>query len=224
MNELRKALKKKAIKVYLIWGVILLLIGVGVMAIGCADLWKYLTADSDIWSHSAAWLMEDTWYVCDNNYLLDCYMDDKDGCYYITATSDYEFLGFYVPNKYVDIADQVVDGCWEYIDDIAEDWPDIYVTGKGHVENMEYEERQYFKSWFEYAGADEDVISSLVYKTIYLDTPASVLLDDGNVIALSIGFVVFLFGVLFIVFFITDRPRNTLLKQLKESNIPEQTL
>ena len=117
MNQIMKDIKKKMFKVLVLGGLGFFAGGLILIALTCPHLFPYFFAKApNLFETSSSEFKEDNWYKCDNNVLLDYYCSDESGRYYITTTDDGEYMGFYVYNNKTDLADQITDATYDYLD------------------------------------------------------------------------------------------------------------
>ena len=84
MNVIYSKLKKSAGKVYIIGGIMLMLIGVGITCGIGHDLFHYLFIDEpDLFESKSSSYEEGEWFTCDNNILFDYFASDDSGRYYL---------------------------------------------------------------------------------------------------------------------------------------------
>ncbi|MGN0426563.1 MAG: DUF6709 family protein [Agathobacter sp.] len=119
-----------------------------------------LTAHTDIFSLTPDQYNEDQYYVVDTDGLLDWYAYDDEGYYYITTVNDkngdVKYVGYYVYDEYVNIAEEVVADPGE---------GKIVLKGHGYVYDMDEVEQEYFAEYIEGMGLPRE---SCVFKTIVL--------------------------------------------------------
>jgi hypothetical protein len=227
MKEIYSALRKSAAKVYILGGIIFVLLGVVILFGICQNLFKYIFFDApDLFETPSSQYAAGKWYTCDNNILYDYYCSDGKGRYYVTSTNDGEYMGFYVYNKKTDIADQISDGTYDYLDGIEESLPPIYLSGKGYIQEMDSTERRYFEDFFE-AGGNDISEYKFVYYNFKMVTPIDLILDDdgdNNLFYVIIAVIMFLCGLTMIIYFLCGGYKNPIKKSMKKYGILEDVL
>ncbi len=227
MNVIYSKLKKSAGKVYIIGGIMLMLIGVGItFGIG-HDLFHYLFIDEpDLFESKSSSYEEGEWFTCDNNILFDYFASDDSGRYYLTNTNDGEYFGFYVRNKDLDKAEQICDETYDYLDGKRDDLSDVYLSGKGYMVEMSTSEQRYLRDYIEASGYEvEDY--NLIYLTYRLETPWGLIVDnegENNLFYMIVGLVLFISGIIMIIYFFSGGYKKNIKKSIKSYGILEELL
>lgn len=222
MNEIYKKVKKKAIGLYLILGLIVAAVGVAACWFALNAIIKYSTASDDLWEEEEINWEYDNWYACENNIFLGAYAEDRFGSYYITLTEEGHLIGFFVPEREEEKADKIMEDCWLYMDGESWDWPEEHLSGKGYLKSMSVDERKLFDKWFEeYMDVEE---GDLVYKTFYLINPWDAIKMEDNVFVTVIGICFFIVGLILVILFLTGNYKKNFGKTLAKYNITEEML
>ena len=227
MKQIYSAIKKSAFKIYILGGLIIMVLGVAVIFGICQNLFKYLFFSApDLFETPSSQYKDGAWYTCDNNILYDYYCSDDKGRYYVTSTNDGEYMGFYVYNKQTDIAEQISDGTYDYLDGIETELPPMYLSGKGYLTEMSATEKRYFEDFFEAGGYDLSDYR-FVYYNYKLVKPIDLILDDNgdnNLFYVIVGIVLTLSGITMIIYFICGGYKNALKKSMKKYGILDEVL
>lgn len=216
MKELKRKLWRKAIAGRGGVGIILMVIGVICLAVFDRNQIRFYTTDTDVFSLCAEELETEGYYSCDNNLLLDYYAMDEEGNYCITPIDRTDgttsYMGFYVYYKDSSSSDldRIMDETWEFLN--GGEVPSEYLSGKGYVYKMPYDERRYFKSWFEEAGAGQEVMDNLCFMTFVL-VPESEIWTTWAILGLILFLVFFLWGL----YMILSLPAGIYLKKIKKT-------
>lgn len=224
MKTIYGKMRKKAIGGRLIAGLLMVLVGLACAFASCEDLIKWSTTKKDVFETESWALTTKTWYTCNNNLLLDWYGSDEEGYYYITPTAeDNGYMGFYVYSEDKATADKIMEETQAYWFGETEAVPTTYITGRGYVYNMETKEQQYFKEWFESAGADQAMMDNLCYKTFVL-TPKDKIFDPASIVVAVIFGVLAIWGVILFLSFFTGAYKKDVKKMLNKYGISESDI
>ena len=227
MKEIYSQMRKSAFKIFILGGILVTLIGFAVTFGICQNLFKYIFFDTpDLFETPSSEYEDGKWYSCDNNILYDYYCSDDKGRYYVTSTNDGEYMGFYVYNKKTDIADQISDGTYDYLDGIETELPALYLSGKGYLTEMSATEKRYFEDFFEAGGADLSEYR-FCYYNFKIVTPADTILDDNgdnNLFYFIVGIVLILAGIYMIFHFFFGGYKKPIKRYMKKYGILEDSL
>ena len=103
MKEIMGKITKRAAGLFIGGGLIVLIAGSILFFFCFPHLFGYLfKSKPDLFEASSQDYEEDAWFSCNNNILFDYYCSDNYGRYYITATNDGKYFGFYVRDKDVE--------------------------------------------------------------------------------------------------------------------------
>jgi hypothetical protein len=227
MDAIYPKLTRSAGKVYIIGGIMLMLIGVGITFGVGHDLFHYLFIDEpDLFESKSSSYEEGEWFTCDNNILFDYFASDDSGRYYLTNTNDGEYFGFYVRNKDIDKAEQICDETYDYLDGKRDDLSDVYLSGKGYMVEMSTSEQRYLRDYIEASGYEvEDY--NLIYLTYRLETPWGLIVDnegENNLFYMIVGLVLFISGIIMIIYFLSGGYKKNIKKSIKSYGILEELL
>ena len=226
MNQIMKDIKKKVFMVYVLGGLGFFVGGLLIMAVSCPHLFPYFFAKTpNLFETSSSEFKEDNWYKCDNNVLLDYYCSDESGRYYITTTDDGEYMGFYVYNNKTDLADQITDATYDYLDGKTDSLPSMSISGKGYLAKMEQSEERYFREFFEYDGKSIEDYKVCFY-TFRLVTPWKIITDDNghSDFYVWLGMMLSVLGIVFIILFLTGQYKREMSKNMKNYGILPESL
>ncbi|MBR6402476.1 MAG: hypothetical protein IKS48_03750 [Eubacterium sp.] len=226
MNQILKDIKNRAFKLDVLGGLLLLLVGIGLTWYSSPHFFPYFFAKApDLFQTSSSEFKEGNWYKCDNNVLLDYYCSDNSGRYYITTTKDGEYMGFFVYKNKTDIADQIANATYDYMEGKSDSMSSQFLSGKGYLAKMEPTEERYFTEFFEYDGKSIDEYK-VTYYTFRLVTPWKLLTDDnGNSdIYTWFGLVIALVGIVMIIYFIVGGYKKPFDKAMKDYGILPESL
>ncbi|MCR5213847.1 MAG: hypothetical protein K6E10_05490 [Eubacterium sp.] len=178
MNKIKSEIKKNVVGFHLGGGIFLLLLGLVIVFASNTHIFTYIfSSKPDLFAYESSELKPGKWYKCDNNVLWGYFASDNHGRYYVANTNDGYYIGFYVDNKYNDIADKISDQTYACYNGEADSLSDLYISGTGYIEEMEASEQRYFKSFFEYD--DESIDNYQVrYLTFRVTSFGELLLDD----------------------------------------------
>ncbi len=228
MREVNKMMRNKAMVSRLISGILCIVIGVAACIVMCERPFKWYTADKDVFATDHTMLMEDEFYTCNNNLLLDWYGSDEEGYYYITpAYNEYTdaavYMGFYVYSEDKASADKIMEATQSYWFGETENAPSTYIAGRGYIYNMSEKEKGYFKDWFTSAGADKATLDNLCYKTFVL-TSLEKTFDASTVAVIIIFAIVILIGLFTILGLVFGTYKKKVKKTMKKNGVLESDL
>lgn len=107
MNAVYSDIKKSAVIARLIPGIACIIFGLLIIIFLNFHLFTYIfSTKPDVFSIPSTEYKKGKWYSCDNNLLYGYYASDSDGRYYLTATADGKYMGFYVYNKDLEDAEE----------------------------------------------------------------------------------------------------------------------
>ena len=227
MNTVYSDIKKSAVRARLIPGIACIIIGLLVTIFLNVHLFTYIfSTKPDVFSIPSTEYKKGKWYSCENNLLYGYYASDSDGRYYLTATADGKYMGFYVYNKDVETAESITDDTYSYLDGETKDFSQLYLTGKGYIDEMDNTEKRYFKNYFEYDGASiEDY--DVCYYTFRLTSFGNLLLKDNghaHPVYMIIGILIMVVGVYFIVQIFTGGYKKDFEKSLATYGIRKEAM
>ncbi|MBO4864322.1 MAG: hypothetical protein J5517_08140 [Eubacterium sp.] len=221
-----KDIKRRAFKLDILGGIVLFLLGI-VFTWACSPhLFPYFFAKkSNLFETSSSQFKDERWYKCDNNMLLGYYCADKSGRYYLTTTKDGEYMGFYVYNNKTDIADEIVQATYEYMDGRKDSLSSLYLSGKGYLAKMGPEEEGFFTEYFNYNGKTIDDYNVKLY-TFRMITPWKALTNDNGKTSLWVwvAIIMILFGIILILNYLTGNYKRVFTDALKKYGILPESL
>ncbi|MDE5965395.1 MAG: hypothetical protein K2G89_00985 [Lachnospiraceae bacterium] len=227
MKELHAKMTKAAMS--RIWvGILFIGLAVLFLVVGFNEEMKYLTASENLFNMNTYSMRSvssgsDTipaFYTFEGNMLLDYYGSDDEGYYYIMPTLDGKYMGCFVYNSDKSIADQIVEESYKYWSGETEAEPTTFLKGKGYVYDMGDNEAQYFKEYFEEAGAGASVMAALEYKTFVL-TPFGKVIDFSDAFIMLLGVVFAICGIVYIGGFLTGAYKKQPAKYMAEYHLSE---
>lgn len=227
MKEIYKRIRRARAALVIIFGILSIVIGAGLLLLREVnfELIDYFTAKEDVFDTAANRLATEYFYRCENNLLLDYYASDDEGYYFITphtcSDGTNTYIGFYVYERDADTAFAIVDETWSYVE--TNELPETYLSGCGYVYNMGSTEKEYFQDWFIEAGADEETINNLVYKT-YVLTPVNKILTAQVGCWIFFGLVFLLGGLWLLLSFIFGSYKRGFRKTMQKAGVREEEL
>ena len=225
MKQVYAKMRKNAVLATIGLGALLLIGGIGILWGNDAEVIRFLLARTDVQNVDAEKLDTDAFYRCDMRYLLDYYGTDDEGYYCIAPAyredGQTSYMGFYVYNQYADQMEQIFDETYDSFENDTE--PTTSLKGRGYVYDMDWTEREYFTEWMEEAGADEETIENLCFKTFVM-MPVSEALTGNTVIGLLVGVLLLLAGLALILDFLTGFYRRKFRKAIQEGSVAEEDL
>lgn len=179
MEALLKEMKKKSVNNVLWISIILMLVGIGILAVNGSAIRQIFTAIvgcrdlNDIPKTE----LNNTVAQCEIDIVYDCFAEYKTGNgkvydYYIIPYGNKNFNLYYIAvhvnaNKAKQL-DSICDDFWEYYAG-NKDTLDKSVSVKGNVRLMNSDERYYYKSWFEEMGYSDEEISEYAVTYVLMD-------------------------------------------------------
>lgn len=227
MKKYYSKMRKSAALSCLIIAIIFIGFGAAVFWGNMYEFFDYFFAKTDIFSLYASEIKAKEYYSCENNVLLDWYASDDEGFYYVTPVYLNEiestYMGFYVYAEDSETAYKIVKETWDTME--TGGYSQTYLSGKGYVYNMTGTEKDHFIEWFEAAGADEEIIDNLLFKTFVL-LPFHRAVDEFEEFwpAVIVGGAIAIPGICSIIFFIAGGFRRRVKKTIKNYKLDEQNI
>lgn len=169
-NNLEKILFKKTKKNRLWGGIAMLILGLGIMALGGRIFIGYMTASKELTKCDASQVENGYYKFSDVWTVVGQYGYDNNGTGYILWVvnednpDDSFFMGMYFSEKDEDIAAKASDAFWEAYDNYTES--DVYLSGAGRVRDMRSDEKDAFQEAMYTLYGDNSYQASAVYKTL----------------------------------------------------------
>lgn len=227
MNQIYSRIKKSSAGLFIGGGLAFLLIAALIFIFVCSTFFKYFFADApDLFSVPSSSYSTGDWYTCNNNILFDYYCSDEDGRYYVTATNDLEYFGFYVYKKDFDLADRITDGSYKFMNMETDAPPAEFISAKGYLQPMDPSEKRYFKQFFEHDDVTADDFDMKFY-TFKPMTPWRALTDDNgdnNLFYFIVAIALAISGIFCIIHFITGGYKKSLKKSISTYGILPELL
>ena len=159
-KDIVKESSKKANRLFLLIGGILLLVGVACTIWGIMIFVKAAGAKENVCVQNPSDLKEGQWYTIETNTIIAGYAHNDDGVDYITWVGEnYEdaaFISLFVPEKKTDKAGLIVKDTQAYLKGETSSLSNQWLTGKGYIRKMEGTEKQYYEKWLSEQGLSSE--------------------------------------------------------------------
>ena len=227
MKEIMGKITKRAAGLFIGGGLIVLIAGSILFFFSFPHLFGYLfKSKPDLFEASSQDYEEDAWFSCNNNILFDYYCSDNYGRYYITATNDGKYFGFYVRDKDVEKADRITEQTYAVYDGKADSFSDEFISGKGYFKPMDASEKKYFVDFFEYYGNSIDEYDVIYYNYRITSLSDVFFSDDGKEDTFHgiLGLICIVAGLAMIIYFICGGYKRQYKKSLDKYGILPEVL
>ncbi|MBQ6230789.1 MAG: hypothetical protein IJJ74_06685 [Eubacterium sp.] len=201
MDKFNKVVFKSTRKSRVILGIVFILLGLGIAAIGGRIFIGYMTASKELTKCAPGSVDNGYYKFTDVWTIVGQYGYDDNGTGYILWVTDETnpdnnfFMGMYFDEDDVDVAEKAVDAFWYAYDNYTQST--VYLSGAGRVRDMRSDEKEAFIDALDYMGATGDGYKS-IYKTLeYKAFPRQMKFKDW--IMIVIGIALFVGGIISII-------------------------
>ncbi len=154
-----KKIRKEHILIHIVGAVVCLLV-VLIFAVGLLPkTHKYLFATKNVFSTSCDNYKVDQYYRAKTLFLFDCFAENNDGRFYFAPVENDDgeerYLFIFIPNKYEDTANSIIDQTHEYIETGDEDVLTESITCRGCMMTIDQKTTKFFNEYLDYAGAPQ---------------------------------------------------------------------
>ena len=183
---------------------------------------KYLFATKNVFSTSCDSYKVDQYYRAKTLFLYDYFAENNDGRFYFAPVENDDgeerYLFIYMPNKYSDTAEAIIDQTYEYIETADEDVLTESITCRGYMTTIDPKTSKFFNEYLDYACAPQSE-KKKACDTMFVMVPMKDVLLNESIFWLALE--VFLIGaaVFLLVTIFSKKHLNRLKAKLAAENM-----